>query len=105
LNWNVSCEGRESQNRESLFINFVFPCCILFLFIAIFIYLFSICEARSKNTNQRTPPRTEGELLLDDLPPIEDLHITVTEQECMEVGKVSGIVDKMGKNIVFIIIM
>jgi hypothetical protein len=34
---------------------------------------------------------------LDDLPPIEELHITVPETDCMEVGKVSAIVNQMGK--------
>ena len=41
------------------------------------------------------PPKVKGELLPSDLPPIEDLHITVPEYECLEVGTVSSIVDQM----------
>ncbi|XP_067003489.2 H/ACA ribonucleoprotein complex non-core subunit NAF1 [Anabrus simplex] len=37
-------------------------------------------------------PRTKGELSISDLPPIEDLHISVPEQECMELGHIESIV-------------
>ncbi|KAK7865621.1 hypothetical protein R5R35_009787 [Gryllus longicercus] len=40
-------------------------------------------------------PKTKGELGLEDLPPIEDLHITVPESECVEIGKVLSIVDSL----------
>lgn len=41
------------------------------------------------------PPRVKGEMLLEDLPPIEDLHINVPEYECVEFGKVESIVDQL----------
>jgi hypothetical protein len=40
---------------------------------------------------------TKGEIGLDALPPIEDLTISVAEQECMELGKISAIVDKLSE--------
>lgn len=42
-------------------------------------------------------PKTRGELLPEDLPPIEDLKISVPESECLEVGKVLNIVGNLGK--------
>ncbi|TDG45524.1 hypothetical protein AWZ03_008030 [Drosophila navojoa] len=44
---------------------------------------------------RRQPPRVRGEMLLDDLPPIEQLEITVPEDECIELGKVQSIVDQL----------
>lgn len=59
---------------------------------------YSVAETRTIEVGTRQkPPRTDGEILLDDLPPIEELHITVPETDCMEVGKVSAIVNQMGK--------
>ena len=49
----------------------------------------------TKEKRSKCPPRVKGELLPSDLPPIEDLHITVPEHECLEVGTVSSIVDEM----------
>ncbi len=40
--------------------------------------------------------RTKGELGLNDLPPIEDLKITVDENKCKPIGSVLNIVDTMG---------
>lgn len=40
---------------------------------------------------------TKGELTLDDLPPIEQLQISVPEQDCVQIGTVSSIVDQLGK--------
>jgi H/ACA ribonucleoprotein complex non-core subunit NAF1 len=40
--------------------------------------------------------KTRGELDLDDLPPIEDLHITVKQEQCEPIGKVYTIVDRLG---------
>ncbi len=40
--------------------------------------------------------RTKGELSLNDLPPIEDLRITVDENNCKPIGSVLNIVDAMG---------
>ncbi|KAK9504815.1 hypothetical protein O3M35_008998 [Rhynocoris fuscipes] len=39
--------------------------------------------------------RVKGELSVQDLPPIEDLHITVKEEECLPFGKVYSIVDTL----------
>lgn len=43
---------------------------------------------------------TKGELTLDDLPPIEQLQISVPEQECVQIGVVSSIVEQLGKLLV-----
>lgn len=44
---------------------------------------------------KRDPLRVKGELTLDELPPIEDLKISVPEDECIEVGAISSIVDQL----------
>lgn len=56
-------------------------------------------ESDDENTNKkkREPLKVKGELTIDDLPPIQDLHITVDERQCMEIGCVTTIVDKLGK--------
>lgn len=46
---------------------------------------------------KRDPLRVKGELMIEDLPPIEDLKISVPEDECTIVGFVSSIVDRLGK--------
>lgn len=43
------------------------------------------------------PIKAKGELGIEDLPPIEDLTITVAESDCVELGKISGIVDTLGE--------
>nr|CAD7572192.1 unnamed protein product [Timema californicum] len=48
-----------------------------------------------KGAKKVGPLRTNGEITLDDLPPIEDLHISVPEEDCKELGKVCSIVDKL----------
>lgn len=44
---------------------------------------------------------TEGELTYDDLPPIDDLHISVPQDEWQNesvfLGNILNIVDKLGK--------
>lgn len=40
--------------------------------------------------------KTRGEILIEDLPPIKDLQIEVSEKECVELGKIFSIVDQMG---------
>lgn len=42
--------------------------------------------------------KTKGELTLSDLPPIEDLKISVDENLCKPVGCVKSIVDSLGKS-------
>ncbi|EDW64828.2 H/ACA ribonucleoprotein complex non-core subunit NAF1 isoform X2 [Drosophila virilis] len=44
---------------------------------------------------RRQPPKVRGEMLLDELPPIHQLEITVPEDECIELGKVHSIVDQL----------
>ncbi|KAL9925982.1 uncharacterized protein ACN2A1_015099 isoform 2-T2 [Glossina fuscipes fuscipes] len=53
------------------------------------------CGDGTKKKKKPRPPRVKGELLLDDLPPIKDLHITVPEGECVELGKIHSIVDQL----------
>lgn len=45
----------------------------------------------------QTPIKAIGELGIEDLPPIEDLYITVPEKECNLLGKITSIVDQLGK--------
>lgn len=54
-------------------------------------------EEDDEEGNLRTSrqPRVKGELQLEDLPPIEDLHITVPEEECTELGKIHSIVEQL----------
>jgi len=51
-------------------------------------------EASSRKA-KKPPPRVKGEFLPCDLPPIEDLHITVPEYECIQIGVIASIVDDM----------
>ena len=44
---------------------------------------------------KRDPLKVKGELLISDLPPIEDLKITVPENECLEIGIITSIVDQL----------
>ncbi|XP_013107085.2 H/ACA ribonucleoprotein complex non-core subunit NAF1 isoform X1 [Stomoxys calcitrans] len=56
-------------------------------------------EGDNENGKDRRKPkpkvRAKGELLIEDLPPIHDLQITVTEDECIELGKIHSIVDQL----------
>jgi hypothetical protein len=45
---------------------------------------------------KKDPMKTRGEILIEDLPPIQDLQISVPAEECMELGKISNIVDQLG---------
>lgn len=45
----------------------------------------------------RGPIKAIGELGIEDLPPIAELTLTVLESDCVELGKISGIVDTLGK--------
>lgn len=51
----------------------------------------------------RGPIRVEGEFTIDSLPPIEDLKISVPEDECVVLGKVMSIVDQLGKTKMFLL--
>uniref|UniRef100_A0A1B0C9A0 H/ACA ribonucleoprotein complex subunit n=1 Tax=Lutzomyia longipalpis TaxID=7200 RepID=A0A1B0C9A0_LUTLO len=53
-----------------------------------------------KSPSQRPASRqrgvkAKGELDLSDLPPIEDLHISVQENECLHLGQIMSIVEQM----------
>lgn len=41
----------------------------------------------------------KGEMRLSDLPPIENLHISVPEVKCCKLGCVSSVIDILGKSI------
>lgn len=41
------------------------------------------------------PIKAKGELGIEDLPPIEDLAITVSENECIKCGTISGVVETL----------
>jgi len=56
-----------------------------------------IFSAPKVGQSSKLVPMTKGEIGLDALPPIEDLTISVAEQECMELGKISAIVDKLSE--------
>lgn len=43
----------------------------------------------------RTPIKAAGELGIEDLPPIEDLHISMPEKDCIFLGKITSIVDQL----------
>jgi H/ACA ribonucleoprotein complex non-core subunit NAF1 len=53
-------------------------------------------EGQPRNGNFIPRPiKVEGELLISDLPPIEELQITVPEQECVKMGSIQSIVGQM----------
>lgn len=55
-------------------------------------------EELDEDLDEREEPnpfKVPGELSLDDLPPIEDLHITMPEMECALLGHVLSIVDQL----------
>jgi len=52
-------------------------------------------EDGAASGRRRQPPKVRGEMLLDELPPIHQLEITVPEDECVELGKVQSIVDQL----------
>ena len=53
-------------------------------------------EVELANT-KKSPIKAKGEFGIEDLPPIEDLKITVPEDECIELGKIISIVSQLGK--------
>lgn len=60
-----------------------------------FLHVNSKDPSQQANIKKKPPPRVKGELLPSDLPPIEDLHITVPEYECIKIGVISSIVNEM----------
>jgi len=51
----------------------------------------------SSNTCSKDYVKTKGELDISDLPPIEDLKISVDEAKCQPVGCIKSVVDTLGK--------
>ncbi|XP_037039897.1 H/ACA ribonucleoprotein complex non-core subunit NAF1 [Bradysia coprophila] len=52
-------------------------------------------DLEESDPKTRGPIRVEGEFTIDSLPPIEDLKISVPEEECVILGKVMSIVDQL----------
>jgi len=52
-------------------------------------------EENASKKKKKEPLKVKGELAISDLPPIEDLQITVDERECIEIGCVTTIVDQL----------
>uniref|UniRef100_A0A8D9ADY4 H/ACA ribonucleoprotein complex non-core subunit NAF1 n=1 Tax=Cacopsylla melanoneura TaxID=428564 RepID=A0A8D9ADY4_9HEMI len=53
------------------------------------------CAPKKTKGVKMKSTRNKGELDLDDLPPIEDLQISVPEDQCLPVGKILNIVDTL----------
>lgn len=53
-------------------------------------------EELDKVTKMKSGPRVKGEQRLCDLPPIEDLHISVPHEKCKLIGEVKSFVDPLG---------
>jgi H/ACA ribonucleoprotein complex non-core subunit NAF1 len=51
----------------------------------------------------KDPMKTRGEILIEDLPPIQDLQINVPEEDCIQLGKISSIVDQLGMYVIILI--
>lgn len=67
--------------------------------ISVRLFFFGMSRNVVNNTpkpKKKDPMRTRGEIFIEDLPPIQDLHISVPSEECMELGKISSIVDQLG---------
>ncbi|VVC40815.1 Hypothetical protein CINCED_3A018191 [Cinara cedri] len=54
-----------------------------------------VSESSTRYTKEDFDVRTKGELSLSDLPPIEDLKISVDEEKCEPVGCIKSIVDTL----------
>jgi len=50
----------------------------------------------SATTKKRQAPRVKGEKGIYDLPPIEDLHISVPHEQCQPVGVIKSVVEPLG---------
>jgi len=57
----------------------------------------SIISISSNTFSKDDYVKTKGELDICDLPPIEDLKISVDEAKCQPVGCIKNIVDTLGK--------
>lgn len=45
-------------------------------------------------------PKVPGEIGLDELPPIEDLTLSIPAKETTKIGKIYSIIDRLGKHFV-----
>jgi len=64
----------------------------------IFVVLCSGGSKKEKDSFSKSdPPRVKGEMEFSDLPPIEDLHITVPHEKCLPLGIIKSVVDPLGK--------
>ena len=52
-------------------------------------------EAKKPQRRRKPPPKVKGELALSDLPPIDELHISVPDYECLKIGVISSMVEEM----------
>jgi len=57
-------------------------------------YFFSIEDEEIKQTKKKLLP--EEEYCPSSLPKIEDLTISVPENQCLEMGKITSIIDNLG---------
>jgi len=53
-------------------------------------------KKKKKKQDDMEPPRVKGELTFKDLPPIEDLHISVPHEQAQPIGTVKSFVDPLG---------
>lgn len=51
---------------------------------------------------KKDPLKVKGELTIEDLPPIQDLQISVDERECVEIGVVTTIVEQLGNKFLLV---
>lgn len=56
------------------------------------------CSSKRKQSTSCKIPKVKGELDIEDLPPIQDLHISVRNDQVAEIGKVLHVVDTLGNN-------
>lgn len=56
-------------------------------------------DCEDESGGRKGPVKAKGELGIEELPPIEELSITVPESECIQLGTVSGFVETLGKSI------
>lgn len=54
---------------------------------------------QKKQVEQMIEILAKGEMRLSDLPPIENLHISIPEVKCCKLGSVSSVIDILGKSI------
>lgn len=110
-------------NNESDFFFFFIKYVLCFIFYKCLIIIFHFyssddsssetsCDSNSDNENsivsipfvKEENVKTKGELDISDLPPIEDLKISVDEDKCQPIGCIKSIVDTLGKYRLWILV-